>query len=162
MDDFNKQGMSAARRCAESILRKVVDEFSPRREQEKQHEAMAAKTAKAKASSKITRLRAGGFFTPLPEFLREAWAGLAERANTRRQSSGAAVGSADNRFSPTPIGLRTRGPFQCPLPLPLPWQDRQRRACPLPTPMTCPRAKTSIAISLASQESNDLKKSRSG
>lgn len=46
MDDFNKQGMSVARLRAESILRKVIDEISPHREQEKQHEAMAAKTVR--------------------------------------------------------------------------------------------------------------------
>jgi len=45
MDDFNKQGMSAARRRAESIIRTALDEFSLKREQEKQREAMAAKTA---------------------------------------------------------------------------------------------------------------------
>ena len=46
MDDFNKQGMSAARRRAESIIRTALDEFSLKREQEKQREAMAAKTAR--------------------------------------------------------------------------------------------------------------------
>jgi hypothetical protein len=46
MDDFNTQGMSAARLRAESMLRKVIDDFSLQREQEKQHEAMAAKTAR--------------------------------------------------------------------------------------------------------------------
>src|SRR5262245_50751581 len=46
MDDFNKQGMSAARRRAESIIRTALDESSLKREQEKQREAMAAKTAR--------------------------------------------------------------------------------------------------------------------
>lgn len=45
MDDFNEKGVSPARRLAESILRAVVEEFSLNREQEKQREAMAAKTA---------------------------------------------------------------------------------------------------------------------
>ena len=46
MDEFNKQGMSAARRRAESIITTAVNEFSLKREQEKQREAMAAKTAR--------------------------------------------------------------------------------------------------------------------
>jgi hypothetical protein len=46
MDDYNKQGMSPARRRAESMLRATVDEFSLNREQERQREAMAAKTAR--------------------------------------------------------------------------------------------------------------------
>ena len=46
MNDFNKRDMSAARRRAESILRKVIDGFSTKRTQERQHEAMAAKTAR--------------------------------------------------------------------------------------------------------------------
>ena len=46
MDDFNEKGMSPARRLAESMLRAAVEEYSFNREQEKQREAMAAKTAR--------------------------------------------------------------------------------------------------------------------
>ena len=46
MDDFDKQGMSPARRRAESMLRATVSEFSLEREQERKREAMAAKTAR--------------------------------------------------------------------------------------------------------------------
>ena len=46
MDDFNEKGMSPARRLAESMLRAAVEEYSFNREQERQREAMAAKTAR--------------------------------------------------------------------------------------------------------------------
>jgi hypothetical protein len=46
MDDFNEKGMSPARRRAESMLRAALEEFSFNREQEKQDEATAAKTAR--------------------------------------------------------------------------------------------------------------------
>jgi len=46
MDDFNEKGMSPARRLAESMLRAAVEEFSLNREQKRQREAMAAKTAR--------------------------------------------------------------------------------------------------------------------
>jgi hypothetical protein len=46
MDDFTKEGMSPARRRAESIIKTALDEFSLKREQERNHQAMAAKTAR--------------------------------------------------------------------------------------------------------------------
>jgi hypothetical protein len=46
MDDFTKEGMSPARRRAESIIKTTLDEFSLKREQERNHQAMAAKTAR--------------------------------------------------------------------------------------------------------------------
>jgi len=46
MDDFVNQGMSPARRRAESILKTALDEFSLKREQERDRQAIAAKTAR--------------------------------------------------------------------------------------------------------------------
>jgi hypothetical protein len=46
MDDFIHQGMSPARRRAESIIRREIDEFSLKRERERNRQAMAAKTAR--------------------------------------------------------------------------------------------------------------------
>jgi len=45
MDDYNKNGMSPARRRAEKMLSAALEEFSFNREQERQREALAAKTA---------------------------------------------------------------------------------------------------------------------
>ena len=46
MDDFNKNGMSPAPRRAEKMLGETLEEFSFNREQERQREGMAAKTAR--------------------------------------------------------------------------------------------------------------------
>jgi hypothetical protein len=46
MDDFISHGMSPARRRAESIIKRELDEFSLKREQERNRHAMAAKTAR--------------------------------------------------------------------------------------------------------------------
>ena len=46
MDDFEKGGMSPARRRAERMLEATIEGFSFQREQERQREAMAAKTAR--------------------------------------------------------------------------------------------------------------------
>src|SRR4026208_651916 len=46
MDHFNNQGMSPARRRAESMIREAVEESELKKEQEKQRQAQAAKTEK--------------------------------------------------------------------------------------------------------------------
>jgi hypothetical protein len=57
MDDFIHQGMSPARRRAESIIRREIDEFSLKRERERNRQAMAAKTARLEKEAEAPKTR---------------------------------------------------------------------------------------------------------
>jgi len=66
MDDFINQGMSPARRRAESIIKTALDEFSLKKEQERNRQAIAAKTARLRELRLAKEAAEKGAVAPKP------------------------------------------------------------------------------------------------